>query len=565
MNTTQAVSPNSSIAAGGLLTERIGILALAALYLLIFNRTLPDGDAMRVVGQIEQAKLLWNPNHLLFDPAGYAWYHLVRALGIDVTPLASFEFISAVGTLVSLLLFQQILLAIGISDRARRLVILGGLFASAGFLSVAIGQYYFMMQLPFLLAALLLLVRWERGGTTQPQQLLAAGALAACATAIMFNNLLLVMLLGAALATIHPSGMRWAPRNSLWFWSGAAAVGFPIFLIGYALHAGDGNLLSWLLSYQGDSASNLNQLYGTKATLGHVAEAAAQVVYNLLIGNQLETAGLGPVLSVIVFDKAFEFVPQWGRIVASALLALLVLGLMVVTLLSALRHSLASALTRLLLAWIAAYAIFNLLWSAPIEIFWFQILPAVWLLVAMRFGWALDWVPDHGGGKRFAATGSPLWVGALTGFVALLFGVNTLNAIVPVSIEDYAGKARAHQAIVKAGDLELLPGWDQQKWIYLEHSAAVDQIVLMNSAVFNQGTRMADLPQRIAGHLQSGKRVVVARVYDLDSDMMPWYSLAKTGWPRQKIQQLLSGSCNRVIGHVGDVTFRELYLCDDAR
>jgi hypothetical protein len=47
----------------------------------------------------------------------------------------------------------------------------------------------------------------------------------------------------------------------------------------------------------------------------------------------------------------------------------------------------------------------------------------------------------------------------------------------------------------------------------------------------------------------------------MDHDLMPWYALAEMGWPREKIQQLLSGYCHQPIGKVSDVVFHELRRC----
>lgn len=539
--------------------ERFVALALASIYLFIFNRTLPDGDALRVVRQITANDLQWNPNHLLFDPLGYAWHGILSAVGFTIEPLASFEAISAIATLASLWIFHRVLCELEIS-RFPRLLVLAGLFASAGFLVTSVGQYFFMVQMPFLLGALLYIVKWLRGGTAAPaarRHLLIAGMLTAIATTIMFNNLFLVLLLGAALCSVRTADGRWGFSNTLYFGAGAAVVGLPVFIAGYALYGAGGGFFNWLLSYQGEAGSSLNDLYGTKANLGSIAEAAAQVIYNLLVGNQLETAGLGPVLSVLVFGKGLEFEPNWTRVIIGAVLALLVAALTAVTFLAALRDFLKRPLVRLMVVWIAAYSLFNLMWSAPIEIFWFQMLPAVWLLAACMLGL----VPTPGTGKPVRTLGNPARAAAMA-FVALLFAVNTVNAVVPVSLTDVDGMSRAHRALLREGDLEILPGWDQQKWIFVDKAEGISQFVLMNAAAFNKGARIRELPAVVDAQLQAGKRVIVARLYDRDPDMMPWYSLEKSGWPRAKLQELLAAHCNRVLGRVADITFRELYLCE---
>ena len=71
---------------------------------------------------------------------------------------------------------------------------------------------------------------------------------------------------------------------------------------------------------------------------------------------------------------------------------------------------------------------------------------------------------------------------------------------------------------------------------------------------------MRELPARIREHLLTGRRVVVARLYDLDDVARPWDQLRKLGWPREKIRNLLKDFNSRIIGRVGGVTFRELSL-----
>jgi hypothetical protein len=542
------------------LLERIAILAGAALFLVLFNRTLPDGDALRVVRQIDAHALQWNPNHLLFDPLGFAWHWLLGAIGLAVAPLQSFEWISGLSTLVSLWLFHRLLCELALS-RFARLIVIGALFASASFMVTAIGQYFFMVQMPFLLGGLLLLVKWLHGGPQHAMArrwLLTAGMLMAVATALMFNNLLLVLCLGVILATVRDASGRPGFAHTFHFAVGAAVIGIPVFVAGYLFYPGNDGFFQWLLSYQGEAGSGLNELYGTKATLSSMLESAAQVVYNLLIGNQLETAGLGPVLSVLAFGKGLEFEPSWTRIFVGAAVAIFVGILTVSTFLVALRDFLRYPLVRMLVAWIAAYSIFNFLWSSPIEIFWFQVLPAVWLLAASMAGL----VPGTRGPDKAVRVPGVGLRAAATAFVVLLFAVNTVNAVVPVSLADVDGMSREHRALLRAGDLEILPGWDQQKWIYVEQDEGISQFVLMNAAAFDKGAKLRELPAVVDAQLRAGRRVIVARLYDRDADMMPWYSLEKSGWPRARLQELLAAHCNRVLGRVSDITFRELYLCE---
>jgi len=69
---------------------------------------------------------------------------------------------------------------------------------------------------------------------------------------------------------------------------------------------------------------------------------------------------------------------------------------------------------------------------------------------------------------------------------------------------------------------------------------------------------MRALPARLEQHLATGRRVVVARLFDLDRTVRPWEQLARLRWPRKRIQALLDGFATQPIGEVDGVVFRTL-------
>jgi len=73
---------------------------------------------------------------------------------------------------------------------------------------------------------------------------------------------------------------------------------------------------------------------------------------------------------------------------------------------------------------------------------------------------------------------------------------------------------------------------------------------------------ISKLKEIVSNHLNKGYRVIIGRVYDLDSELRPWSGLSTMGWSREKIQSMLSEFCNRELTRINDVKFRELYLCD---
>jgi hypothetical protein len=546
--------------------ERLLVALVSAVYLWVFNRTVPNGDALRIADQVGNSHLIWNPNHLLFDPLGYGFYRLLQQIGIDVSVLGSFEFISGVTTIATLLIFHAVLVRIGINKISTRLLSVGALFASTSFLFVGLNQYYFMVQMPFLLGALYFYFDFflkDRAGVTAYSNLYIVGVLLAISVTIMFNNLFVTAVVGVGAAL---TGYGWKQihiAHAMRIWSAAALVGFPVFFFGYWLADTDNNFLTWLLSYQGDASSKLNELYGLKWTLPEVTQAAARMGFKLFLGNTVETAGLGGTLSAVLSGEQLEFIPQYGKIALSLIAAPIVLLLHIYIAYYALRNVLSEPTVRLLAGWIFAYVAFNFLWNVGDEIFWFQVIPATLLLFLLSRREASSLLVSDS-----QSTTPAHWrVGrqyALIALVLLVFVVNTLNSALPNATDRESHRLAEHQSMLRDGDLEIMPGWDQQKWMSIGEEHGVRKIMLMNMALAKDGSAdsLDNLQQIVAAHLQSGKRVIVARLYDLDKDMMPWYSLAEMGWPRQRIVSTLSQFCNRPSEEIDGIVFRELYLCN---
>jgi hypothetical protein len=538
------------------------IIALASgAYLALFDHTLPHGDALRIVRQIDESGLVWNPNHLLLDPLGYAAYHVSSALGLGLSALDCFELLAALATVISLILFHSVLVRAGVSGLTRIAGVVG-LFASASFLALAGSSYFFMVQMPFLIGALYLCLGAVTGESSG-WKLFAAGMLLAFATTMMFNNLLLVGTAGLAVGLVQRPILSWNWRNSAWLWAGAAVIGFPIFIGGYLASDTSAHLIGWLTSYQGETQSNLNEVYGTKWNLASLVKAGATTAYNLVLGNMLELAGLATVVWTIVSGNTIEFIPQWGQIALGVIVIPLVIAFHLLVAIYLLRRILDEPAARLLGAWLLAFVVFNFLWQAGDDIFWLQITPATWLLFLMSQGYAPRISSATPAEARRA---SNVRRHALAGFVVLLLTVNTINAVVPVSSSDFARRQAEHAALLRAGDLEIIPGWDQQKWMALEQRVpGARQLMLMNMAVAGTGKEesLDRLPAIVEAQLATGGRVIVGRLYDRDSDQLPWYGLAGQGWPRDRIQGLLANYCTRELGSVDDVVFRELHRCTD--
>lgn len=537
---------------------RAGIAAFVTIYLLVFDISLIHGDAMRVVAQIEADDLIWNPNHLLFDPIGFYWFKALEAFGVGISPLDSFEVLGGIATIVSLWIFDSLLLVLGVRSVAHRLVFIGGLFASRNFLSMAVSQYYFMIQMPFLLLSLKWLIQYAKhveGQDVRTIYLYGSGVVVAIAAGIEFNNVLLAVMMGLGLAAFK------LPRawvGGMHFWLASALVGFPIFVIGFWLSGVDASFFSWVLAYQGEPGSELDNYWGLQWTPGGLALAGSKVGFNWFLGNILETAGFGTWLKVIVFGETLEFHPEVMRLVLVGILMPVVIVSTVILSFWLLKKVRNERLPLLLGMWIASYLVFNFFWSTGSDLFWFQTLPAVWVAIVIGLGF----VDRESIVSSFDATPSrTVFVGI---FAVVLLTANTIQTVIPQAWADVDVKGEKYRSLLREGDLEIIPGWDSLSWM-VQSSAGptVQRLILMNMVLQPKESpeHITHLPQLVDEHLGAGGRVVVARLYDKDSIVKPWYRLSEAGWPREKILAALDQYCTRAVGTVGDVTLRELYRC----
>lgn len=542
----------------------IGILLVfVSTYLVVFNVTIPHGDALRVARQIEAKELIWNPNHLLFDPFGYAWHRLIHTIGLDISILSGFELISGIATIISLYIFHQILLALGAKNGWIRVMIVVGLFASKNFLSMSVSQYYFMLQMPFLLGALYCGIRfYDKAGTgEQAEKLLyAMGLLMAAATAIEINNVVPILFVGIGLIFVSVSGKPVQYTNALRFYGAAAALGVPIFIAGYLLSDTTSDFLSWIFAYEGKEGSSLTNYYGTSLTLVGILSSTATVVFHLLFGNFIETAGLGTILKVIVLGHPLEFVPDIGKLTLAALLIPVVAGGMVSLLVWSAARSRDDWLVRLNLLWVTGYLAFNFFWPYTSDLFWFQLLPFIWILV-VRYA-CKEWRTSEFGRSALRLTPVRLALGYL--LVSLVLLLNTFQTIIPVAWADMDGHQARHSAMLDDIDLEIIPGWDNYKWMMQSQTGqSTEKLLLMNMALKAEDDEqhISHLGNVVDMHLSRGARVVVGRLYALDRESNPWYGLADLGWPRDRIKMLLENFCRRPIIVIDDVSFHEIYNC----
>ncbi|MEJ2619803.1 MAG: hypothetical protein P8163_05965 [Candidatus Thiodiazotropha sp.] len=536
--------------------ERIALLVLTCIYLVVFNPELPHGDALRIVEQINSRSLDWNPNHLLLDPIGYYWYLSLQIVNNSITPLGSFELISAISTLISVYLFHLILVNQKIDDFKTRILAVILLFGAKNFLTLSVSQYYFMVQMPFLLGALYCLLKYfnNENKLKNSSYLIISSACLSIATAIEANNILLIVITGLVLSVKYKNEHS-KISDALIFYSTSALVGFPLFFLGYTLSGSDVSFLSWGLTYAGSNSEEYKQLYGLQASLSGVVLSFAKLGFNFIFSNFVETSGLGIGLKSLASSHPLEFNPDYFGIGLALLAMPIIAVIQLLIFIDFYRQYHSQRIFIFFLGWIISYLIFAFLWDNGGNIFWFQTLP----VIVVIYAYYTQYIFNH---RVFV---KPFIKNGLLISPLIIITLNTIQGAAPSAFFDMKRGVAEHNEIVHDGDLEITTGWDKYQWMKEDAiEANFDKLLLMNMATKQKSDpkHISNLPQIVENHLAAGKRVIAARLYNKDSDPNPWYNLSRMGWPRAKIKKMLENYCNREISRIDDVVFHEIYLCD---
>ncbi len=404
--------------------EALALAAGIACYLFALQADAPNGDGRVYMRQIESGAVVWNPNHLLMQPAG-AW--LARAAGMlcpGATLFAVLKLISGASAVLSIVLFHRVLLALDVRSGAVRILAALGLFFSAHFVSMAIAEEFYMLQMPFLAAVLLMAARWTRRCEPHALGLLAgAGVMLGLATTISINNLTVLLTMGLAVGLAETdSADRWSrARRVVWLCGPAASVALAVYLAAYLAASPDRGFVSWMTAYQGQSGNALGRLYGLEATPRGVVVSLATLGYGFV--SSLSPLGdLGVAAESLVRGRPLEFQPDVVLLGATSLVFAAATLLAVPLACWAARRVWRDAWLVVATAWIAGYLAFNFLWVDTSDQFWFQILPALWTLLAFFF-------QEHAGaalGRQ--AQDHPLLIAVVAGLLAV---VNTGATVAP--------------------------------------------------------------------------------------------------------------------------------------
>ena len=526
--------------------ERLVLIVVAALYLWTFTPDNPNGDGWVYIRGVDGGSAVWNPNHLYMQPTGLLFTRFAGALGFGWSTFVTLKVLSGLATLIALALFHGTLARVWPGDRVARVAGTVGLFFSAHMLSMALAEEFYIIQLPVLCGVLWCAVRWldER----RRSLLVAIGLLLAVVTGIQINNAILAVAMGLWVGFESRADRGRALRDVAAVWGPGLAIGLPLVLVPYVTTAGGQGLVAWLTSYQGRSDNALRSLYGLQLTPAGIVKSLATLAYGFAI-SLVGLGDLGTYGETLLTGRALEFRPvYWSLAATGVLFAAVGLGMLVVVAWwwrTGRRH----ALGRLAVVWILSYLLFNFLWVDTSDQFWGPMLPGLWLLVlAAAIGLA-------------GRSATVPWRRILLVGVSLLLALgNTVSVAGHRAFVRTEARRAEFVGLLRPGDLVVTTGWDDLAFLSWEDGAPYERIALMDLALKGppgQGP-MRELPERLRAHLASGRRVVVARVFQADREARPWEQMARLKWSRARIVELLRPFGRRPLGVIGSVQIDEL-------
>jgi hypothetical protein len=181
--------------------------------------------------------------------------------------------------------------------------------------------------------------------------------------------------------------------------------------------------------------------------------------------------------------------------------------------------------------------------------FWAPILPALWLAI-------LHWIAgDPRGPQGAGSTGWPRPALALGLVVVLLATANTGTVALYRAFTNVERSRTQLLGLLRPGDLVITTGWDDITWLAWDESLPYKRVSVMPLALQGRANSpgMKALPERIHTHLQGGGRVLVARLFEPDREARPWEQMARLGWPRRRVLDLLRGFVRQPVADIGSV------------
>ncbi len=543
-----------------------GALWLAGLLLLwLVPIGQVSGDGLGYAAKIAAGRWLWNPNHLLFEPAGAAWHHLLAALGSTRPLVDQLKMLSILAGAVGAGLFRLALAPLLASRRWAANHATAWLVLAATSLHQLLDDEYHMIQMPLLVGLAAVLPRCLDGGGFRRG--VAAGALAGGAALCMISNALLGATAAAALGAWHLArgDRRAAGRAVAGVMAGLLLAGGSGLGMAWWLSQPGRPPASWLLSYAGGAAPPRGiTSYGTRWTAAGAAEAAVRTAY----GAAKAAVDLEPAVAAVRDERQ----PCRAALVILAWLAgaaALAGGLR-----QALRHRAEPAARNALLlqaVWWPAVLAFGLFWNDSSDQFYFQLAVPLAALAALLPGWRrragdangigpapqppapapqgspsrrLDAVPAASAASSGRPAPRPPVPGAgwlapallLCSAAALLWnGADVVRRV--VLYPRAAWTADLLREVAGAG-LVVTPGYDDAAiLLYLAAPRpAIPRLSLTTIAVEEPAAQ--GLPQVAAAirrSLAAGRRVDLIDIWDAAPEQSPWKYLRRLGYDRAAV------------------------------
>ncbi|MCW9014609.1 MAG: hypothetical protein OQL06_12570 [Gammaproteobacteria bacterium] len=543
--------------------EKIIVALFAAFYLYIFRTVVPNGDALYYASNVVSGSIVFNPNHMLMDPIGILASNLFWAIGIEIEIMDVFKIISGFSCVVALIIFHSILLEIKVKSLLIRIAAITLLFSSRNYLSMAITEEYYMVQMPFLMLALLYSLRWigyQSTGTKSNYPLYIIGISLGFLTAIALNNIFVLFFIGLYLGFVNNNkSYQLAPTFTVWAF--ASLILLPLYLGAYFYSSSNLGFHEWFFSYQGKSENPTEVLYGLELSVKGVLISISKLIYNMPV-NFVDVGGLGTVLKSHIFSIELEYNANYFKIIIGTFVLLLfVIFLLLLTYWSILlnRHF---RLIQYSLIWVASFLVFNFYWNDSSDQFWFQILPVLWIMILIMLG-----LTEYSEDNKILNNFSHKSVQAvLPAFACLLLVMNSLNVMSPLTFENIEEKYKLHKSLIQENDMEIFTGWDNMQWMVTDESFPKhERLMLMELALETNkdSVIMKNLPTLIKSHLKNGHRVIVSRLFEKDHEVRPWDNLRKAGWPRSRIISLLEEFDYKILTKIGGVSFYQLEFRDN--
>ena len=500
-----------------------------------------SGDALFHSERYVNGTWVLNPNHLLFEPVGAAWHHLLAALGSDRAVPDQLVLLSVWSGALALGLFRHGTAEFFDDRKLANYATLWVAFSSA-WLRLLISGEHFMLEMPFMVLSAIATVRYVRDRRLRDAA--AAGALGGCAALFMISNVVIVSFsVGVGLAIWHAVRREWRRAATVLFTVGLASAVVTIgsLLVAWMFFGPDGvGFLQWTTNYSGGGRSSREALaYGLTASGATLPIAVARAVY----GAASSLLDLQPVVQV--FRDGTAITVRTVIAISSFLVTLAFFAVVLTSLWRQRRTPVALGVILVVAAWAIGTLVFAILWDNSDDQFYFHLAICFALVVAMGIA----------GASRRRRT-----LLMIVGGVTLAFNASDVISrfVLYPRTERIALLSRA----LRGTGLVVAPGEnDVETMISFTGSETIGRYstIIVIAGEHEQAAGLAILEQRIRQTLARGERVDLLEMFDTPPNIVPWKTLRRMSWDKQAVLQMLETfPVERVSRRIGPYTVRSI-------